>query len=373
MFSSPHGQNFGASRRIYLWLALIGLILMLAAKAASAAAVGLLSDNQGDRVSVFNADSDQVTWEFAATPGQAVGDCAISSDQNLGITTSSSRLISFIDLTSGHGSPFASGEAQLAISNLGVDMSLSPDDAYLVTAGGGALEQPLSVIDIKDRVEIAVSSPFVDHTSVEFCDDGTLLVTTTHGRRYSSRPDNALYDAFLDDQGQIQLLGGRVSSGAQPNNAACAPGSRTGVLLDRHGGLTSFLLPSMKVADAAMTRGETGVSATFSRDGRKLYVRTSHTVEAFDFDPLSGALKAGWVRPVPFSSTYYGMDQIAIHPDGDKLYVDGGDVLLILNPKNGEPFGAIEAGDATGVCFASTPRRALASGTGPQVVMAPAP
>lgn len=39
-------------------------------------------------------------------------------------------------------------------------------------------------------------------------------------------------------QGDLQLAGNRLSSGAQPNNANCAPGSKAGVLLDRNGGLT---------------------------------------------------------------------------------------------------------------------------------------
>ncbi len=51
------------------------------------------------------------------------------------------------------------------------------------------------------------------------------------------------------------------------------------------------------------------------------------------------------------------MDQIAIHPHGDKLYVDGGSELMILDPLSGGRSGSISAGDATGVCFANRPQR----------------
>ena len=37
---------------------------------------------------------------------------------------------------------------------------------------------------------------------------------------------------------------------------------------------------------------------------------------------------------------------------GANLYVDGGRMLLILDPHSGKPVGRVSAGDATGVCFA---------------------
>ena len=78
------------------------------------------------------------------------------------------------------------------------------------------------------RVEISTTGPFADHTSVEFCVDGTLLVTTSHGDYYGAENGNALFDASVDGNGEISLLGARLSTGAQPNNSACAPGSRAG-------------------------------------------------------------------------------------------------------------------------------------------------
>lgn len=340
-------------------LVLLGALLALASEHVPAASLGMLADNATDRIAVFDADTDRVQAVLEAGPGQALGDCAVSSDQSLGISTGSSSRIAFIQLDRPEGLL-----ASLEISNLGVDMALSPDDSLLVSAGGGALSQPLSVVDVAKREEIAVSRLFMDHTSVEFCDDGTLLVSTIHGTRLGAGQDNALYNARLDTAGQVRLLGGRISSGAQPNNSACAPGSRAGVMLDREGGLTSFSLPGMTPAGQVAMRGDIGISAAFSHDGRRLYVRTATTVEAFEFNPDTGALARDWVREAPVSSTFYGMDQIAIHPHGGKVYVDGGGELLILDPSDGSRFGSISAGDATGVCFASHPRHIEGGGTG---------
>jgi len=94
----------------------------------------------------------------------------------------------------------------------------------------------------------------------------------------------------------------------------------------------------------------------FSQSGDRLYVRTTRTVEAFDFNPFNGEMTADWVKPVAYTSEYFGVDQIAVHPDSGQIYVDGGRELLILDPVNGQQTGLVQAGDATGVCFAQRQR-----------------
>jgi len=317
-----------------------------------AAPLGIVSDNGSNQVNIFNADQDVVTSMLDSQPGMAVGDCAVTSNEKMGFTTSNNNEITFLSLDSSDQQS-AAPATRVAISNLGVDMTLSPDDAFLVMAGGGSLQQPLSVVDTALELEVATAGPFVDHTSVEFCDNGTMLVTTTHGKYYGQQLDNALYDVDIDQEGQLALKGHRLSSGAQPNNAVCAPGSLSGVLLDREGGLTSFTLPEMETADYLSLGTSTVVAAVFSSDGRNLFVRTRYSVQAYEFDPISGAMSPGWKQDVPETSTFFGIEQIAIHPEGNKLYVDGGGPLLILDPETGSEVGNIELGDTTGICFAN--------------------
>jgi len=317
-----------------------------------AAPLGIVSDNGFNMVNVFNADEDVVTSRLAAFPGMAAGDCALSSDEKQGFTSSNNGAITFLDLQPGNGLKI-SHQKQVAISNLGVDMALSPDDAFLVMAGGGTLQQPLSVVDTKLKIEIATTKLFVDHSSVEFCDNGSMLVTTTHGKVYGQGLDNALYDVSIDATGHIELTGNRLSSGAQPNNAICAPGSFAGVLLDREGGITSFTFPGLVKAEYRSLGTSAGVAAVFSRDGRSLFVRTRYSVQAFAFNPLSGAMSSLWALEMPETSTFYGIEQIAIHPNSNKLYVDGGGPLLILNTETGNKLGDIDLGDTTGICFAN--------------------
>lgn len=321
-----------------------------------AAAFGLLTDNATRELHLFEAGSGSVIATLHGSDGRIGGDCALSGDGSTGFTSNAGRNISVFRFA---GTPRGASAkvSSIAISNAGVDLSLSPDGRYLVSVGAGNVDEPLSIVDTADGREVATSSVFLDNTSAEFCDDGTLLLTTTYGETFAQPHDNAMYDARLGAGGELLLTGNRLSSGAMPGNSSCAPGSGAGVLLDREAGLTSFTLPGIWKADFARLQGGPAVAAVFNGSGDRLYVRTSYSVEAFDFNPLDGSMQADWVQVAPFSAEYFGIDQIAIDPvDGD-LYVDGGSVLLILDPLSGEQTGRVSAGDATGVCFAQKQTR----------------
>jgi len=325
--------------------------MVLVAGTASAASLGMVTDNGSDQLRLFDVKTDITVASLQASIGTLGGDCALSRDESVGFSSHANDQISVYQLA--HLEAGATVDvSSIQISNAGVDMSLSPDGRMLVSTGAGNAYEPLSFINTEMHTEVAVAAPFLDHTSAEFCDDGTLLVTTTYGHSFVAPFDNAMYDARVSPDGDLILGGNRISSGGQPNNGSCAPGSRAGVLLDRDSGLTSFTLPGLEKADFATLHGATAVAAVFNHIGDRLYVRTTETVEAFDFNPLNGTMQSDWVKPVPYSSEYFGIDQIAINPDSGEIYVDGGQVLLILDPDNGQQAGAIPTGDATGVCFA---------------------
>jgi len=355
----PHRCTLPARTSIVRLALSIPLPATLAAMALYAgscfgATLGMLTDNETDELHLFDAGSGSVIASLRGNPGQINGDCALSRDESTGFTSNAGRNISVFRFTATAAGETAS-VSSIAISNAGVDLSLSPDGRYLVSVGAGNIDEPLSIVDTARGQEVATSAAFLDNTSAEFCDDGTLLLTTTYGTSFARPFDNAIYDARLDAGGELELLGNRLSSGATPGNSSCAPGSEAGVLLDREAGLTSFTLPGIGKADFAHLQGGTAVAAVFNRGGDRLYVRTSYSVEAFDFNPHTGEMRADWVQPAPFSAEYFGIDQIAIDPVDGNLYVDGGKVLLILDPQSGRPTGQVSAGDATGVCFAQQP------------------
>lgn len=353
-----------SSKNAYVRRTLISMMVLFIVPFISGTAfsvsLGMMADNESDIFQLFDADSGELVASLQGEQGRVSADCALSEDETTGFSSHANRHISIfqlVDTLTGRDAVYSSIE----ISNAGVDMSLSPDGRLLISTGAGNVYEPLSIIDTASKIEIAASDPFLDHTSAEFCDDGTLLLTTTYGQSLAQPFDNAMYDARVSPDGELLLSGNRLSSGAQPNNGSCAPGSRSGVLLDRDAGLTSFTLPGMVKADFVKLNSPTAVAAVFSQSGDRLYVRTTRSVEAFDFNPFNGEMKADWVKPVANTSEYFGVDQIAVHPDSGKIYVDGGRELLILDPVSGQQIGLVQAGDATGVCFAQRQRHAPVS------------
>jgi len=102
-------------------------------------------------------------------------------------------------------------------------------------------------------------------------------------------------------------------------------------------------------------------------------VRTEAGVEAFEFNPNTGTMQRAWSQPAPTPTTYYGIEQLVVHPSGDKLYVDGGRELLVMDSADGATLSSIPAGDATGVCLAVVEQELEIAGgvIGSQVVAAP--
>lgn len=342
------GGFFGAAAAV--------LATLLFSHAAWSASLGMVVDNAVDELRLFDAETGATVVSLKGTSSRVSGDCALSADQVTGYSSHANQRIAVYELSSQPG--FSSIDiSDIEISNAGVDMSLSPGGDLLVSVGAGHVHEPLSIVDTRSREEIATADLFIDHTSAEFCDDSTLLVTTTYGNSHAMPFDNAVYDVRVGPRGGMELGGNRLSSGVQPNNASCAPGSRAGVLLDRDGGLTSFTLPGLRFAGFEQLRGKTAVAAVFNGIGDRLFVRTTETVEAFRYNPLNGVLERDWVQTVAFSSEYFGVDQIAVDPVSERLYVDGGRALLILDPANGDELGVVPTGDATGVCFAQRGRR----------------
>ena len=348
-------QGVGRYARSALTVICAYSCLLLFTGSAYAATLGMVVDNQSDELRLFDIDTGTVVASLQGSSSPVSGDCALSSDQVTGFSSHANQHIAVYELSTQPGVE-SIDISSIEISNAGLDMSLSPDGSLLVSVGAGNVHEPLSIVDTQERTEISTPEFFLDHTSAEFCDDGTLLVTTTFGHSHVMPFDNAVYDARVSPQGDMQLAGHRLSSGAQPNNASCAPGSKAGVLLDRNGGLTSFTLPGLDKADFADLHGATAVAAVFNHVGDRLYVRTSAEVVAFDYNPLTGVMQLDWVRSAPFSAEYFGVDQIAVDPQSGRVYVDGGQALLILDPGTGTQLGAIHAGDATGVCFAQRQR-----------------
>jgi len=309
-------------------------------QAASAAPPkGLVLANSGSAVLIDSARRQLGKGVTGIPSGGVVGDCTITPDGTTAFVTTFNHEVFPIDL--GSDAPVLG--AAIATGQPTEDVSLTPDGKYLLVSDG-SLNAPISVIDVALRTKLWDFTASSAHTSVEVCDDGTSVL-------YSDSFSGTLGLLKLAKDGSLSDAG-FATAGAW-TNAYCAPGSHVAVV-NSSGGWNSYTLPGLSpVGSVTSTDPQSG---TFSPDGQRFYARGQSAVQAFAFDPQTGQFGAElWTASLPpYAASYFGIEQIAVTPDGKELYVTHGDQLSALDAQTGQTLVVLEAPElqgTTGVCF----------------------
>jgi len=318
---------------------------------AAGVGVGMVVDNATKSVIVFDATTDTVVGTVAIGAGPVDGDCAMTADGTRGFATDFSNRIWVIDLTTSPPS-LASGPNPIPIANPGEDTAISPDGHFLLVCGSNSYT-PVSVIDIATQKQIRTFSLGSDCTSVEVLRDGSVLTTSFTTRR--------VLRLTIDSAGNLTDTGEVLFLGSNPLNAYGAPGATAGfVVSPSSNALQSFTIPGLTPVDTRRLSGlGGGVSGLVHPAGDRIYVRSSDgAVDAFTYNPITGALGATPVFSIPTASagSYYGIDQMALTPDGNKLYVPQPHALVVYDASTGDVLTSITHPalvQPTGVCFAT--------------------
>ena len=311
-------------------------------------AIGMVADNETDSVTVFDAFQDTVLGTVPVGAG-SVGDCCMSADQTLGFVTDFQFQIWVIDLTTSPPS-LAAGTNPIPISNRGEDTSITPDEKFLVVCDGRNV-QPVSVVDIAARREVDTFALGSACNSVDVCSDGSVLVTS--GRREVRR-------LTIDGSGTLSDTG-EVLNIDVPNNVFCSPGGESGILISRDTDrILSFTIPGLAPVDQRALGGDLGISGVVHPAGDRVFARDNGGgVKVFAYDPITAALGVNPLLFIPAldALTFFGMDQIALTPDGSKLYVSEAGVLSVFDATTGEPLNQLPVPglSASGVCFGRAP------------------
>ena len=156
--------------------------------------------------------------------------------------------------------------------------------------------------------------------------------------------------------------GDTIAIGAEPNNVNCAPGSASAVVTNRSAGdARSYTTPPL--AGPVSTQGLTGgfgISAVINAAGTVLYERSINggNIDAFSYNQATGVIGAslgGFPQPIGPTNTPFGMDQMALHPDGTKLYASQAGSVEVFNAATGAFITSITDNsivDPFGICFA---------------------
>jgi hypothetical protein len=339
---------------------ILAVLLACAGQAMPALAqtVGMVADRITPSVTVFDADTNIVlgTVPIPTIRPFDVGDCTVTADQTRGFVTDYNWQIWVIDLTTSPPS-LARGPNPIPISNIGEDTAISPDQKFLGVCGPGG-SGPISVIDIATQTEISTFALGTDCNSVDICSDGSVLVTsfiTGNVRRLTLSGTGT-----LTDTGEVLFSGG-AGTISSPNNVFCAPDGMSGIVIRRDPQeIRSFTIPGLTpVNTRALTgTGFSGISGEIHPAGDRAFARSNGGfVDAFSYNSITGVLGAAPLFSIPIAGapTYYGMDQMVLHPNGTKLYVSQPNALEVYNASTGALLTSITASgivEPTGVCLA---------------------
>jgi hypothetical protein len=106
--------------------------------------------------------------------------------------------------------------------------------------------------------------------------------------------------------------------------------------------IVSFTIPGLSAVDTRHPSLGTAISGAIHPSGNRVFVRGG-SVDVFDFDPATGALGSSpaLTFSVAFTPGFSGMDQIALHPDGSRLFVSEPGVVNVYDPSTGSLLASI--------------------------------
>ncbi|OLC29659.1 MAG: hypothetical protein AUH28_17030 [Acidobacteria bacterium 13_1_40CM_56_16] len=327
-----------------------GLVLILTSIASLTAQTrGVIVDNGTKKVIVFNADTDavigSVTLPFRPS---SMGDCTVTQDQTQAFVTDFLSHVWAINLSP----PSLTGAPNpIPISNVGEDTSLSPNGKHVVACDGGAA-QPVSVIDVASRTQIGtLFTGSGDCNSVDVAKSGSVLVTSSTSANVRR--------LTIDGAGTLTNTGEVLAAGGEPNNVVAAPNSASGVVINRDAeNIRSFTVPGLSAVDTRTISGF-GISGVFNLAGDQLFVRdNSAKVSVFSYNPATAAIGSTplFIIPIAPTPTFFGMDQMAIHPNSNKLYVSQPGSVQVFNATTGALITTMTSPDIsspTGICLAA--------------------
>jgi hypothetical protein len=313
--------------------------------------LGMVIDDATDSATVFNADTNTILGTVQGLGSSSTsGDCSITADGTKGFFTHFDSSVTVVDLTT--TTPTLAGAPNpIPIDNPGEDTALSPDGKFLVVCDGAAFA-PVSVVDVATQTQVSTFDTGADCDSVDVCSDGSVLVTSFNNSRVRRLTLNA--SGVLTDTGESLFTSG-------PVNVYCSPTATAGIVLNFFdNSAVSFKIPGLTPV-SNRTFSASPVSGAINLAGDRAYFRNfDGIVTGFSFDQTTGTLGAAPLFQVTTASltSFFGMEQLAVHPSDASLYVSEPGRVRILDATTGATTGSITGGSmsqATGICFGAVP------------------
>lgn len=327
---------FGTSHRMRRTVLAVGALMPLvlalgvAPPAHAADVLGIIMDNSSKKAVVFDATTNSVIGSVSLpTPGGAVGDCNIVS--GLGYGTDFNNKLDVVQLTP---PALASGTNTIPISNTGEDVTWSPVTGMLYVSDGTNVD-PLSIVNPTSRAQVGTFATGTDNNSV-----------TAVGNSVIATSDNAsTVRRFTPKGSTLADTGESLALTDEPNNVVTQQiltkptDEPTALVITRNAHrLTSFTVPGLHPINTVTLPGTGfGASGVISPDGTRVFVRTATDVVGYRYNLSTGAI-GSMLFDVAIPTTnavFFGMEQLAVYPDGSKLFVSTANAVNVLNPTTG--------------------------------------
>jgi hypothetical protein len=299
-------------------------------------------DDTAGNVLIFEPDTLEQLANITLPVGAAEGDCDITSDGLLGLRTAFNSNLYAIDLSDPETPVLA---ATIPIANFGEDVSVVPGDQFAVVVDGTGA-QPVSSVSLETFTQVSTIQLSTWYTGVEACAEDRIVTG-----QYALAP-NMRYIA-IDGNGQLSDTGSSTSVTSTPINVNChEPDADTaqGVGFSP-GQVQSVLLPGFTLGPIQPLAG-LGQSGVVSKQGDRYYARSATTVQAFGYNSTTGAFGAQvWSQPSSGVTFYYGMEQVEVGDNGDKVFITTPGGVQVRSADDGSLLATIPgATTPTGVC-----------------------
>jgi YVTN family beta-propeller protein len=334
-------------RTVFRPVLFIVVVAWLPAGCASQQPIGLIGNDEGKTVAAFDpvahtvhgavrvpASGDRDVYALALHP---TGREAYVSDR-FGRITRLALTLSTPPTTA----------ARIYPSHSASDLAVLDGDPPLLVAIGTDTASTVGVastISLKDNAEID-RLRFDDARvhSVTVCDDASTVLIGTDA-------PHAVHKLAVSDRGQLTRTGATLVTQHPVATVHCAPGSQTAIVVSSRGAvIQSFdvgAMTSVATRDLAAQSAEPiepplGLSGVFTPSGNRFYVRSERGdftgvgfVEAFPYDATTGRLgrASRRARVEPTATSSLGTSELALSPDGSRLYVPlpGSDRVRVLD------------------------------------------
>jgi DNA-binding beta-propeller fold protein YncE len=233
--------------------------------------------------------------------------------------------IFFIDISGGFDvAPTLLGQARIGF--FAEDMAITPDGKYVLVTDGGFASR-IAIVDIAGQY--VVNSPNfsgVYSNAVAITPNGLTVLTAD----YFQGKINQF--AFNPEDGTLTFVHAFYVLPTRPVNIEISPDGQTAIAVSATGYKHPVfsLCPTNVVFTGFVTVAhKSGQSCVFSKDGTKAYVLSNSTYYRAMIEELAvagpGIVTATGVsipaRPMKGTSQLFGVDSIALDPDGEYLYV----------------------------------------------------